>query len=351
MAQKKLRVEIPPDTAAEILFLSDRTCCVCRKQGKPIQLHHVNDDPSDSMPDNLAVLCFDCHRETQLRGGFDRKLDAAQVKLYNSDWVKRVEATRGGELRSVRQVPAGTGQILRYLQVTEKSDIYFYDFQADFALVGTGDTVADFETNTCINAFVTRSLQRFRANAIAGLTSKEAMRKDGQSKGWEFLPWDSLVISHSVSLFTSAVLSLDFQLDSYGAGAAHPNHTTHTMNFRLRPSMELELHDMFKRSSQYLEFLSGYCIADLHKQQPKRWSDPVARAEHLTIQQDQWILSGAAPDRRNFECLSLTRYGVVIHFDPYHVGSYAEGKYEVFIPASELMPVFDEGLAQLLGWN
>jgi hypothetical protein len=34
---------------------------------------------------------------------------------------------------------------------------------------------------------------------------------------------DSLVVSHSLSLYTAEVLSPEFQLASYGAGAARPN--------------------------------------------------------------------------------------------------------------------------------
>jgi hypothetical protein len=36
MSEKKQRVEIPADIASEVLFRSDRTCCVCRQRGKPV---------------------------------------------------------------------------------------------------------------------------------------------------------------------------------------------------------------------------------------------------------------------------------------------------------------------------
>lgn len=93
----KTRVAIPADTAARSLFLHDRTCCVCRQRGKPVQIHHINDDPGDNDDRNLAVLCFDCHRETQIRGGFDRKLDADQVTLYRDDWLRIVSRNRAQE--------------------------------------------------------------------------------------------------------------------------------------------------------------------------------------------------------------------------------------------------------------
>jgi hypothetical protein len=346
MSDQKQRVEIPPDTAAEVLFLADRTCCVCRQRGKPVQIHHIDGDSSNSVGDNLAVLCFDCHRETQIRGGFDRKLDAAQVRLYKEDWNNRVEQKRGEEGCSTRLESAGGDQTLRYFQVKEKSDEHLYDFEADFVLVGSADTAADMETNLAINGFVTKQLQRFRIGAISSTPEKNEMKKNA----WATC-WDSFAMSHSVSLFTAEILSLEFQVFTYGAGAAHPNHRTETLNFRLHPSMQLELSDIFKARSGYLNLLSDYCVDDLHKQQPQRWGDPVARVDQLKQGQDEWILRGAGPEYRNYERLSLGKNGIVIHFDQYQVGSYAEGKYEVSIPAYQLKPIIQDDIAALLGWN
>src|ERR1039458_4973453 len=70
---RKTRTEIPAETAAQVLFASDRTCCVCRKPEKPVQIHHLDENPANNDADNLAVLCFDCHHETHIRGGFCRK--------------------------------------------------------------------------------------------------------------------------------------------------------------------------------------------------------------------------------------------------------------------------------------
>ncbi|MGA9351362.1 MAG: HNH endonuclease signature motif containing protein [Anaerolineae bacterium] len=94
MAKKKIKEPIPDDIAARVLFLSDRVCCVCRVRGKPVQIHHIDEEPSNYDLKNLAVLCFDCHRETQISGGFDRKLDADQVILYRDDWLRLVAQQR-----------------------------------------------------------------------------------------------------------------------------------------------------------------------------------------------------------------------------------------------------------------
>ena len=91
---KKNRVPIPDDIAAEILFLSDRTCCVCNTRGKQVQVHHIDENPTNNNLDNLSILCFECHNSTMIKGGFGRKLEANQIRKYNNDWTKRVKSRR-----------------------------------------------------------------------------------------------------------------------------------------------------------------------------------------------------------------------------------------------------------------
>lgn len=91
---RKTRVPIEPHVAADVLFASDRTCCICRVRGRPVQIHHIDDDPSNNDWLNLVVLCLDCHNETQLKGGFGRRLDAAQVRQYRGDWFRRIQSRR-----------------------------------------------------------------------------------------------------------------------------------------------------------------------------------------------------------------------------------------------------------------
>jgi hypothetical protein len=91
--RSKQRTAVPALTAARVLFQHDRRCCVCRER-KPVQIHHVDENPTHHDEHNLAVLCLDCHNETQLVGGFHRKLDADQVRLYRDDWLEQVRRNR-----------------------------------------------------------------------------------------------------------------------------------------------------------------------------------------------------------------------------------------------------------------
>jgi hypothetical protein len=94
MENAKTHVPIPHELASEVLFASDRTCCVCQIPGRRVQIHHIDEDPSDNSFENLAVLCFMCHDETQVSGGFARRLDAAVVARFRHDWLDRVRARR-----------------------------------------------------------------------------------------------------------------------------------------------------------------------------------------------------------------------------------------------------------------
>jgi Protein of unknown function (DUF3298) len=345
---RKERSEIPAEVAARVLFLSDRTCCVCREGRKPIQIHHLNEDPSNSEEANLAVLCLECHRDTQIRGGFDRKLDAHQIVLYREDWNAVVDRRRHGTSASTMTVDAQSLGIaslwqkamrVKYLQLSEKDEEDRYSFSADYPQLDPESSMAASEANLILSAFVTSELQKFRSLALS--TSAHKAKMD-QAPDPHPSCWDDLSITHSAAVIADDLLAVEFRISSYGAGAAHPNHKTQTYNFLLEPSLLLELANLFRPESEYLGILSRYCITDLHAHQT-----PFLKAQR-TGETDSWILEGAAPKLENFESFLLVKGGLRIFFDPYRVSSYAEGRREVFVPLSEVREVLLESIVKLL---
>lgn len=117
------------DIEAKVLFDSDRTCCVCRDRTKKhIQIHHIDGNHQNSDPDNLAVLCLDCHADTQLKGGFTRKLSPGVVKLYRDDWLAMVRDERrsklpGEEARTHLMFTAVKDPLQKFLQQFEDNHI------------------------------------------------------------------------------------------------------------------------------------------------------------------------------------------------------------------------------------
>lgn len=61
-------------------------CGISEWQGKPITLEvdHINGDPSNDHPDNLRIICPNCHQQTEFRGGRNkgRGRGAKGIPLY-----------------------------------------------------------------------------------------------------------------------------------------------------------------------------------------------------------------------------------------------------------------------------
>lgn len=331
---KKIRIEIPAELAGEVLFLSDRTCCVCREPQKAVQIHHVDDDPSHNVPDNFAVLCFECHNETLLRGGFDRKLNAAQICQYRADWLARVASKRDAAHGPLRSHAFPGKEFVRIIKVSETSEEAAYGIDMEYPQLPDSSSYRA-EINLIIAAFVTQHFQGFRAWGIERAKDKAEMKNRAAAR-------DSLLMAHKIWMFTEDLVSIELRIWSHHAGAAHGNSATHTFNFRLNPPSQLGLMTLFSLdhlSQEYEALLSRFCIEDLHKQQTRLFGDPLTRDEELLKRQSDWILRGAGPDLKHFEAFVLTQEGLRIFFDPYCVGSYAEGRYEVLVPYSTIAPM------------
>lgn len=121
MPAKKTRIRIPKQVAAKVLFASDRRCCVCREAGKRLQIHHLDEDPANNEPHNLAPLCYDCHDLTQVSGGFGRNLDSDQVILYRDNWVRFVASQRQA---GVAESDSSTGPDYSVELATSLAELY-----------------------------------------------------------------------------------------------------------------------------------------------------------------------------------------------------------------------------------
>ena len=93
-----LRTPISPELAAEVLFRSDRTCCVCRDRNRKVEIHHVDEDPRNNDIGNLIVLCKDCHSDAHTTHAFARNLTAPLLRKYNESWrdIVRLRVAPGG---------------------------------------------------------------------------------------------------------------------------------------------------------------------------------------------------------------------------------------------------------------
>lgn len=140
-----------------------------------------------------------------------------------------------------------------------------------------------------------------------------------------------LSITYTITLLTRNALSIIFNIYRYSGGSAHGSSEAVTFNYQLNPIIPIHLSDIFLDNSDYLHFLSKYCIADLEKQSS---SDDFLN--------NQWIEEGASPKLENFKSFNLKNDSLIITFDPYHVGCYAWGTRQVYIPYNFLKNILNQ---------
>jgi hypothetical protein len=96
MSAKK-RVPIPAKIEGEVMFASNRICCVDQKN-QGVHIHHIDGDPSNNDFMNLALLCFDCHDEATKTGSFKKKLSPQAIINFRTHHYKVIQQRRNNEL-------------------------------------------------------------------------------------------------------------------------------------------------------------------------------------------------------------------------------------------------------------
>lgn len=81
------RVPIPQAVQNRVLFANRHACCIC--QAKRVQLHHIDGNPANNDPANIAPLCLDHHDQASMQIGLSKKIQPAQVRAYKTQWEER----------------------------------------------------------------------------------------------------------------------------------------------------------------------------------------------------------------------------------------------------------------------
>lgn len=91
------RPKLPGPVETEALVTSRRRCCVCfglhgdvgrKPRG---QVAHLDGNPSNNSPDNLAFLCLDHHDEYDSRARQSKGLTQAEVKHYRGELYAHIQ--------------------------------------------------------------------------------------------------------------------------------------------------------------------------------------------------------------------------------------------------------------------
>ncbi|HEP8235819.1 HNH endonuclease signature motif containing protein [Pseudomonas aeruginosa] len=86
----KKRIAIPKSLVDEILYKSAKTCCTCRIPRLPVEVHHIDQNPSNNTYDNLVVLCRNCHSDAHSKSAMSKNLTPERLTYNKKQWEKDV---------------------------------------------------------------------------------------------------------------------------------------------------------------------------------------------------------------------------------------------------------------------
>jgi hypothetical protein len=86
----KKRIKIPAELEKMTLYKSANTCNVCRDLNKGIQIHHIDQNPSNNILSNLIVLCQDCHDEAHTKHDLSKNLTDDKLSFFKKEWENEI---------------------------------------------------------------------------------------------------------------------------------------------------------------------------------------------------------------------------------------------------------------------
>lgn len=89
----KVRVSIPASITDKVLFSNRHRCCVCQEPRKPVHIHHIDGNPGNNEPENLAVLCLDHHSDVTGNQGLGRNYSENEIRLFKQNWEAECRAS------------------------------------------------------------------------------------------------------------------------------------------------------------------------------------------------------------------------------------------------------------------
>lgn len=163
----------------------------------------------------------------------------------------------------------------------------------------------------------------YAINDFVDVTNEQATAATENTPG----PFD-LEINYNIEFASNRVVSVLMHYYSY-TGGAHPITMYSSFNYDIEERKQILFYGgMFKDGYDFLKFLSDYCYQDITKQYSEAGAD--------TANFDDIVKEGTDPSEpMNFENFYFTDESLVVHFNPYEVGPYSAGHFEVNIPYEE----------------
>ena len=185
--------------------------------------------------------------------------------------------------------------------------------QADFgpeALMGLRGVENDI--NYGIDTIVNNMICGFK-NSVSEMPNNTAMNGLGSS----------LEITGNASVISGTIYSAQIKEFSAVIGMAHPNTVIRSYNYCINSAGLLsDFSVLFLQQSDYLKYISDYCIAELKSNAQKYGYSNI----------DEMIETGASPDLNNFNTWNISEDMLLITFNAAQIAPYVFGIQTVSIP-------------------
>jgi hypothetical protein len=132
-----------------------------------------------------------------------------------------------------------------------------------------------------------------------------------------------------VTRYTEHVISIRYEDYEY-TGGAHGNTVTSVRNYWRSPIASIYIGGLFKDATVAADRLSDHCRH-------------VIEAENGDKSPNEWVRKGIWPAIGCFDKFNIVESGLLVTFDPYTVGSYAEGIRRVHVPRGLLAAHLTDG--------
>jgi hypothetical protein len=124
------RPKIPAAVETEVLTKSRRKCCLCYalhfdEQPKAGQIAHLDHDPTNNAPDNLAWLCFDHHDEYDSQTSQAKGLTIHEVKAHRQALYERIVLQEAAGVTSRESVDQIVKRFEELLEIRQQSSSNF----------------------------------------------------------------------------------------------------------------------------------------------------------------------------------------------------------------------------------
>ena len=150
----------------------------------------------------------------------------------------------------------------------------------------------------------------------------------GQNKFWRTSTYRAL---YKDPIIVGKVISIQYDIDWYGAGAVHPNYHFLTFSFLLEPLTQIQsLEEIFREPKMALRGVRNYIREQLYN---FRVGDN-SQDEFANLDPDQ--IDKGTMDYDDFSAFVFRPNGVEILFAPYQVAAYVYGPQSVEIPYEEI---------------